>query len=192
MIPRQLFKNRPAAVLILALCASGCAENTGALLGGTRVGTLKSSVSRLEYENEQLRKEVARYRVDSRDLEDRLAQEEAVNGDLSARLDDARNLLSRRGIEPGSNGARAEGLDGARTLPAGRSTKGKRKAPVAKIPGALGSDADDPFEDGPPARSSEDRPNDLRGFQIGPQSRRDNPDGWLPVARQPAPSGIVR
>ena len=188
MNPRRFHNFWLSAVIFLPVLASGCAEHTGSLLGGTRTGTLKSSVSRLEYENEQLRKEVARYRVDSRDLEDRLTQEEAVNGDLSARLDDARNLLTRRGVDPGL----ATGLDGARTRPAGRSSKGKRKAPVAKIPGALNPSGDDPFEDGPPARSSEDRPNDLRGFQIGPQSRRDNPDGWLPVARQPSAYGIVR
>ena len=33
-------------------------------------------------------------------MEDRLVQEQIDNGDLTARLDDARNLLRDRGLEP--------------------------------------------------------------------------------------------
>ena len=86
-------------------------------------------------------------------MEDRLVQEEIDNGDLTARLDDARNLLRDRGLATGDR-ARSprDGLgdspdegSGLRTLPAGQPARRRRKPPVARIPGQIDvpSDQDD-------------------------------------------------
>ena len=63
------------------------------------MGQLKTSLSHLEYENEQLKKTTAKLQRENRSMEDRLVQEQMENGDLTARLDDARNLLRDRGID---------------------------------------------------------------------------------------------
>ncbi len=156
-----------------AILAAGCAQNGQLISRPSTVGALKSSLSRMEYENEQLRKDLARSKVDVRDLEDRLAQEESRNGDLSARLDDARNVLSRRG----DGALSAAGDDGSRTLPAGRPTRKARKAPVAEIRGASSRD-DDLFDNAP----ADDDVKDMRGLELRPQSRRDD-NVWLPIQR---------
>ena len=76
-------------------------------------------------------------------------QEQIDNGDLTARLDDARNLLRDRGVEPdvklGSRRARraatirrrATTAPAARTLPTGRPVAPRRKAPFAQISGPV-------------------------------------------------------
>ena len=63
------------------------------------MGQLKTSLSHLEYENEQLKKSTAKLQRENRSMEDRLVQEQMENGDLTARLDDARNLLRDRGVD---------------------------------------------------------------------------------------------
>ena len=63
------------------------------------MGQLKTSLSHLEYENEQLKKTTAKLERENRSMEDRLVQEQMENGDLTARLDDARNLLRERGVD---------------------------------------------------------------------------------------------
>jgi hypothetical protein len=108
---------------------------------------MKSSLSHLQFENEQLRSELAKVKEESRSMEDRLVQEQLHNGDLAARLDDARNLLRDRGIDSetrlGSRTRRRSGVDSddeisePRTLPAGRATRKPRKPPTAQIPGDL-------------------------------------------------------
>ena len=71
-------------------------------------------------------------------------QEQIDNGDLTARLDDARNLLRDRGVDAGraSSGhavavrqaIRPRGRDPrARTLPTGRRDRRRRKPPFAQI-----------------------------------------------------------
>src|SRR5690348_418427 len=79
------------------LLLAGCAQTGTTFPRRTSMGTLKTSLSHLEYENQQLRREVAQLKTDTRDIEDRLVQEEAHNGELKATLDDARHLLSQRG-----------------------------------------------------------------------------------------------
>ena len=108
---------------------------------------MKVSLSHLLYENEQLKTEVARLKEESRSMEDRLVQEQIHNGDLTARLDDARNILRDRGLDTETRvGARTKGKRNAdpddgiaqpRTLPAGRTSKKPRKPPAASIPGDL-------------------------------------------------------
>ena len=120
---------------------------------------MKASLSHLQFENEQLKTEVAKLKEENRSMDDRLVQEQMHNGDLAARLDDARNLLRDRGIDSETRvGARSRGtrsgdpdeeLSQPRTLPAGRTSKKPRKPPAASIPGDLddlptASDREDP------------------------------------------------
>jgi hypothetical protein len=110
-------------------------------------------------------------------MENRLVQEETLNGDLTARLDDARSLLGQRGLDPGPSG-----LDsGGRTLPAGRSTKKPRKAPFAQIPGRI--DSLPPAEDDPAPERGRGTTPLPSGNDPGPTSRLDRSPLWLPVAR---------
>ena len=117
------------------------------MTSGPPASQMKISLSHLQYENEQLKTEVARLKEESRSMEDRLVQEQIHNGDLTARLDDARNILRDRGVDTETRvGTRTKGKKGAdpdgemaqpRTLPAGRTTRKPRKPPSASIPGDL-------------------------------------------------------
>jgi hypothetical protein len=172
--------------------AAGCSGQSRFLTGGPTVGQLKTSLSNLEYENQQLKRASAKLQQENRAMEDRLVQEELENGDLAARLDDARNLLRDRGLDPdvrvgshrsgGASGSPAD-FDGSpanshRNGPA----RGKRKPPFAQISG--------PTDPVPPMREDDD-------FVPPPRHDRrrrralDDPDHhafyngplrWLPVA----------
>ena len=138
------------AVLFAVSCTgAGCSGQSSFLTGGRTVGRLKTSLSHLEYENEQLKKRTAKLERENRSMEDRLVQEQIDNGDLAARLDDARNLLRDRGVEPdvkvGSRRPR-DGGDGrsadddgpaGRALPTGRAARQRRKPPFAQISGQV-------------------------------------------------------
>ncbi|MGA2705178.1 MAG: hypothetical protein ABSH35_29310 [Isosphaeraceae bacterium] len=134
-------------MVITLLFVTGCAGRDSVLTGGPTAGQMKTSLSHLQYENEQLKTEVARLKEESRSMEDRLVQEQIHNGDLTARLDDARNVLRDRGVDTETRvGARTKGKRNAdpddeiaqpRTLPAGRTSKKPRKPPAASIPGDL-------------------------------------------------------
>lgn len=131
---------------MVCLTGSGCSGRSGFLAGGPTTGQMKTTISHLQFENEQLKTEVAKLKDENRSIEDRLVQEQVHNGDLAARLDDARNLLSDRGIEADtrlgarSRGSRAadaseeEAPAGPRAIQAGRSTRKPRKPPAASIP----------------------------------------------------------
>ena len=137
---------------------AGCSGRSTFLSGGPSVGQLKTSLSHLEYENAQLKRSVAKLEQENRSTEDRLVKEQLDNGDLIARLNDARNLLRDRGEEKSElartrrDDARstAEDGSGARTLPAGRATPKRRKLPVARIPGQI--------EAAPPGEEDEPSP----------------------------------
>jgi hypothetical protein len=156
-------RSQPATSLIFACaCAvvsasAGCSGQSNFLTGGPTVGQLKTSLSHLEFENEQLKSRTAKLEQESRSMEDRLVQEQISNGDLTARLDDARNLLRDRGIEPGvklGSRRRGDGDDSPaeddgqrpRTLPASRATRPRRKPPFAQISGQV--DVVPPIQDG--------------------------------------------
>lgn len=193
-------RNGPVLRIALLFAASGlvvgCAESGATLGRRTSVGSLKTGLSHVEFENEQLRKEVAELKTQTRDMEDRLVQEESDNGDLRARLDDARHLLSQKGYDVGTEGARAmNGSDDGRgptTRPAGQSSRTKRKMPFTQIPGRIdmvppSEPADDPLFDDPKPGTRD---------EFGPQSQR-SPDvgNWLPIAQgtsAPSSSGKVR
>jgi hypothetical protein len=110
---------------------------------------MKTSLSHLEFENVELKRSVAKLQQENRSMEDRLVQEQIDNGDLTARLDDARNLLRDRGIEsdtrlgsrrPGGKGS-SSSLDdddpSGRTVPASRAERQRRKPPFAQISGQV-------------------------------------------------------
>jgi hypothetical protein len=163
------------------------------------VGQLKTSLSHLEYENEQLKIKTAKLEKESRSIENRLVQEQIDNGELTARLDDARNLLRDRGVNPDVKlGSRRHG-DGdetfaedegprARTLPTGRATRPRRKPPFAQISGKV--------DDVPPIQESKgstagsrkrrdagtSRSGRLEDDGLDHQSFQASPFKWLPVA----------
>jgi hypothetical protein len=172
---------RYVAVLAAVGLLSGCAGTGPLLPSRTTLGSLKTSVSHLEYENDQLRSQVAKLESEKRDVEDRLVQEEWANGDLSKRLDDARQVLSQRGLDDSllSGGSRADsgGADSARTLPAGQSNRKRRKAPFAQIPGRI--------ENAPSSEPVDDsfvNPKQPIGDGLGPQGSLDS-ERWLPIAQ---------
>jgi hypothetical protein len=175
----------------------GCSGQNTFLTGGPSVGQLKTSLSHLELENAQLKRQVAKVEQESRGLEDRLVQEQIDNGDLAARLDDARNLLRDRGLDADTRlGSRGQGKSqdysaggdddsGVHTLPAAQSSRKRRKPPFARIPGRL--------EDQPKVESDEDRaqkrgsPESVRrtnrfNEDLDHHTSRTSPRTWLPVA----------
>ena len=179
--------------------SAGCSGQSNFLTGGPTVGQLKTSLSHLEYENEQLKKRTAKLEQESRSMEDRLVQEQINNGDLTARLDDARNLLRDRGVEPDVRlGSRRRGDEddssaddasaGARTMPTGRAARQRRKPPFAQIAGP-GNELPSSEDDGSSATQSRKR----RDVPTNRASRRTDDDldhhsfhngslQWLPVA----------
>ena len=178
---------------------AGCSGQSNFLTGGPTVGQLKTSLSHLEYENEQLKKRTAKLESENRSMEDRLVQEQIDNGDLTARLDDARNLLRDRGLEPdvrlgsrrrGNSDDLSDDDDGqrARTLPAGRVTRPRRKPPFAQISGRV--DEVPPIQDGrePSARSRKrrdagtNRSGRLDDEDVDHHTFQTGPFRWLPVA----------
>jgi hypothetical protein len=162
------------------------------------MGQMKTGLAHLEYENAQMKRDVAKLRRENRQLEDRLVQEEQASGELTARLDDARNLLRERGLEPdertaaGRDGSRSdlEASGRARTLPAGQSSRKRRKAPVARIPGHFSPAVPDHDEEGtlgPP----QDTPNaaagaDQTGLRLDEgddhHTSYTGPMRWAPIA----------
>jgi hypothetical protein len=195
----------PTAGIVAVICAvlstlTGCSGQSSFLTGGPTVGQLKASVSHLEYENEQLRKSAAKLERENRSMEDRLVQEQVENGDLTARLDDARNLLRDRGLESdvrvGSHrggttlgGSTSEGEDAERaSLPDG-SRKRPRKTPFAQISGGSDSvapiEVDDPAADSEPSMRSRSRTRrsarQLDG-ELDQQSYHKASQSWMRVA----------
>ena len=174
-------RQKLALLLTSAGLFSGCAESGPFLSKGTSLGTLKTSLSHLEYENAQLKRELAKVQSENREFEDRLVQEEQDNDDLKSRLDDARNLLSQRGYDLGGASG-SGGRSPTPTLPAGQSTRKQRKPPVARIPGLIDAD--------PPSDSKKSRNDDIfnepatpSSDPFGPQGQREDVERWLPVAQ---------
>jgi hypothetical protein len=203
---RREWPRAARAILILTIGAgqislSGCSGRSSFLTGGPTMGQMKTSLAHLEYENAQMKRDLAKLRRENRQIEDRLVQQEQDNGELTARLDDARNLLRERGLEPdertaaGRDGspADAEAIGRARTLPAGQSSRKRRKPPVARIPGQFSPAAPDRDPDdedgtlGPPQAA----PNPAAGAdQTGLRSDDEldhhtgytGPMRWAPIA----------
>ncbi len=108
------------------LAAAGCAQDSSWVGSNSTVGSLKTSVTQLEHDNAQMRKQVADLESEKRRLSEKLAQERVTNDDLSTRLDNARGLLSRKGLgESASDTSQADAdwsdSRPSRTAPASRS-----------------------------------------------------------------------
>jgi hypothetical protein len=136
---------------------------------------MKTSLAHLEFENAQMKRDLAKVRRENRDIEERLVQQEQDNGELTARLDNARNLLRDQGLEPAERSASArEGSDdggGVKTVPAAQSTRKRRKQPFARIPGQFS-----------PADPERVQGGDEDGF--GPPQPMTSP------GNEPDPSGV--
>ncbi len=167
------------ALVAAALAGPGCAQPGPIASRQTTLGTLKASVSHLEFENENLRNQVGELKAENTRFDSRLAQEIEANGELSARLDDARAMVRRQGGDATALGtpSKARPADDDDDIPppvsfppARRSSGRGRKPPAASIPRADPPDADAAYDPGPRSRD------------LGPQGRLDD-DRWLPVAR---------
>jgi len=179
--------SRLAALLATAALA-GCSGRGTYITGGPSSGQLKSSLSRLEFENDQLKTQVARLKEENRQFEDRLVQEQLHNGEITAKLDDVRNMMRDRGYDDPDGDLDAP-VARPKTLPAGRTTPPRRKAPSAQISRASETDEippiridDAPRSDRSPGTSRRSRssttsePADDLGF-----SEKDL--RWTPIAQ---------
>lgn len=196
--PHSPGPGRLTGLLVLGLLVgSGCTSSSSGI-GYRRgmVGSLRSSVTTLEAENQDLQKQLADVKAESRRLEDRLVQEEAHSAALAARL-----KSTRVSSEPGRSDDRSvadldldeprRGSSTPRATPAGRSST--RKPPVAQIPGEIKPMPEDDFEPAP--RSSSSRSDDASDLFPSASTRDDRSGGtrtsqlddsrsrWLPVAR---------
>lgn len=163
---------------VAALVSSGCSGRTSYITGGPSTGQLKTSLSHLEYENDQLKTQIAKLKEENRSIEDRLVQEQMHTGTLTAKLDDARNAMADRGMDVDEVPAHP------RTLPAGRKTSKPRKPPTAQI---SSDDDDDPppltIEADPPPRTSRSKPRPKRPADDSVSLNIDDENlNWLPVA----------
>ncbi len=198
------------ALVVLSLAGLnaqwGCSGRGTFLSGGPTVGQLKTSVSHLEYENGRLKRDMAKLQQENRVMEDRLVQEQLDNGDLTAQLDNARNLVSDRGLEPGVRARSRQGgggdfVDdgvGPRTLPAGRSAPKRRKPPVARIPGQIepappGQESSFESETVVPSDTATDRSSLRLDEDLDHHTFFAGPLQWTPVAnRAGEPASQVR
>lgn len=177
----------PALALLGLVLASGCAQPGPLSTRGPRFGAMKATVSQLEFERQALRRDLASREQEVRRLEDRLAQSEASNGDLAARIDDLKALVAQGGgsVEgPGFGAGDRLGADDGpgRITPARRGSRPPRKIPVTQIPGSFEVT---PYpEPDAPADGSSARDDDYDAYgDFGPQSSRQDAAPWLPVAR---------
>lgn len=160
----------------LAGLALGCQGGGPLTSRQTTHGTLKASVSQLEYQNDELSREVADLRAENRRFEDRLVQERAENERLTAQLDGSTTASD---IRTGSRGRSSSGSDEeVDALPPAkvRQSRSRRAPPAVAIPGRL-----------EPARPSDPGDDDV-SYNPPPArgrlaSRRTVDDRWLPVAR---------
>jgi hypothetical protein len=192
--------SRAGLEVVVLSCAAlnvltGCSGQRTFLTGGPTVGQLKTSVSHLEYENAQLKRDLAKLDQENRAMEDRLVQEQLDNGDLTAQLDNARNLIRDQGLNPDERGRLRRGgagdpLDegsGARTLPAGRSAPKRRKPPVARIPGQIEAappGQESQFESEPASPGPETDRSSLRlDDDLDHHTFYAGPLRWAPIAQ---------
>jgi hypothetical protein len=171
-----------SCLVLAALLPLGCAQPGPFTSRQTMVGSLKASVSQLEFENEKLRKEVGELKADNSRLDTLLTQEQDANGEITARLDDARDLIRRQGGNAQALGAPSKNFEDDNipppvATPRGQRAKSSRKPPATRIPqieaAPFGSSSGDDLGYQPPSRTPRD---------LGPTDS-DDEDRWLPVAR---------
>lgn len=180
---------------VAALGSSGCSGRTSYITGGPSTGQLKTSLSHLEYENDQLKTQVARLKEENRTMEDRLVQEQLHTGTLTAKLNDVQNVMRDRGLEVDEIPAYP------RTLPAGRRTSKPRKPPTAQISSDYYDDDPPPLkiEDEPTPRSSSTSSSGRSKARARRPAAEDDPislnrddANWLPVANKPDPKSSAK
>jgi hypothetical protein len=194
--------NRALFALVSATLsvATGCSGQSQFLTGGPTVGQMKTSLSHLEFENVELKRSVAKLQQENRSIENRLVQEQIDNGDLTARLDDARNLMRDRGIESdvrlgsrrpgdGAGSSREDDDPSGRTVPASRAERQRRKPPFAQISGQVdampSADEDDGSKRNSRAKRNSKTDRSGQGFDdvLDHHSYQTGPLRWNPVAR---------
>jgi hypothetical protein len=170
--------------LLLSGMLAGCASPGPLASRQTMIGGLKASVSQLESEKEELRREVAELKADNHRISDSLVEERSRNGDLVTRLDGARNIIRSQGLnqsEFARSGDSVPELDDPpaprRASPGNRPAPKPRKTPFAEIPARSTSDG---FGD---SASNFDAPRSPLDDDYSPQARRDTDSRWLPVSR---------
>ena len=168
-----------ALCLVLAATAPiGCSGANPFTSRQTTMGTLKASVSQLEFENEKLRKEVGELKADNSRLDSQLAQEQSANGEITARLDDAKDLLRRQGGNAQAMGGSSKTFEDdivppPVATPRPRRVNNRRTSPTVTIPPPASRPNDDDLGYQAPGRTPRD---------VGPLDAGDD-DRWLPVAR---------
>jgi hypothetical protein len=175
-------RNLAPWLILAVLTPLGCAQPNPFTSRQTMVGSLKASVSQLEFENEKLRKDVAEMKADNARLDTQLAQERDANGEMSARLDDAKDLIRRQGgtaqaLGGSSKSYEDDGIPPPVSTPRTKTTRGGRKPPSVQFPKI---EPATPFGTG-----SDDlgyQPSTKTPRDLGPLDQ-DNEDRWLPVAR---------
>ena len=193
-----LIPNRPdhcarsprSVAIVLALLAlmSGCTQPGPLARRRATFGSLKASVAQLETENEQIRQQLAEAESEKRRLEDRVVEEDSNNGELTAQLNDALNVIRHQGLEstptlaaPSPDPDRASPR---RTSPAKRPRK--HPAPFTQIPSMIDPAPDESSDpEGGDQASRDDLP------PRGPDERQARAR-WLPVARDIRPSPLIR
>jgi hypothetical protein len=150
----------------LAGCQGGPVSSHQAM-----VGSLKTSVSQLEYQNDELARQVAGLKAENRRFEDRLVQERAENERLSAQLGD-----SPGDVRTGAR-SRSGSTDDPDNPPSSRvrQSRSRRAPPAVAIPGQI-----EPAKPAPGDDDLSSLPSTPRGRLA---SRRSVDDRWLPVAR---------
>jgi septal ring factor EnvC (AmiA/AmiB activator) len=172
------------AVALLSCGIAGCSQQVPFLARRTSLGALKTSVVQLETENSKLRTELAQSQAEARKVEDNLVKYESVNGELKARLDDARVQISDQGGTTRSAGLEPESETRStrNAAPVRPARSRARKPPVANINGP-GDSYDESSQDsfGPP---DEIPPVDTPRRKATPSRKtRDEDEGWLPITR---------
>jgi hypothetical protein len=175
---------------LLAGCAGGSAPFQNRFASSSN---LKTALSRVEFENEKLRREIADIRAENVRLGDRLAQEQAANSDLTAQLSRSREGNPSASDFDAFDSAPLRAETSPRAIPARNPGTTNRKPPFARIPSAR---EPVPYLDARPEPESDSW--DWRGGgeqprTLDPESRRLNDDHrWLPVARGPRPIKTLR
>ncbi len=169
-------------LFLLGFAVTGCTQPNPFTSRQTTLGSLKASVSQLEFENEKLRKEVGELKADNSRLDSELAREEQLNGEITARLDDAKEMIRRDGGNAQALGAPSKNYEDDQipppvSTPRSRPMKGGRKPPAAQIrqqtdPAPFGSSSD--------SLGYQPRSTGLNR-DLGTDDGSD--DRWLPVAR---------
>ncbi len=164
---------------------AGCSQPGPFMQRQTMMGALKSNVAQLESEKSGLSKELADLKAENRRIENERAAVEEKNGELAARLDDARNLISRQGIGDGDTTVSRSSSDvdrpsQRRATPARSQPRG-RKPPIAQIPSERRSVEDPDLLDS--AESVDLPPPRARRQPSDDQSRVDDRSPWVPIAK---------